>query len=130
MIDNAQQGRGAREEASHHGSLAQPIRLNLTWSRFGDAIERVVVRDCAATGGQRVVLQDNEISLTTADVMWRGQSVPVDELFAMIEEGFRIAGAEQVRGSYARVSVRLVTDQNDRLAGLAFFAEDSPHEAM
>ncbi len=117
-------GTARRDGASHHGHLAQSIRLNLTWSRFGDAIERAVVRDCAAAGGRRVVLQDSEISLTTADVMWHGQSGPVDELFAMIEQGFHIAGAEQVRGSYARISVRLVTDQNDRLAGLAFFAED------
>lgn len=117
-------GTAGREEALLRGLSAQSIRLNLTWCRFGDVIERAVVRDCAVAGGRRVVLQDNEIFLTTADVYRRGESPPVDELFAMLEQGFHTAGAEQIRGPYARVSVRLVMDQGDRLAGLAYVAED------
>ncbi|MEO3429575.1 hypothetical protein AAFN88_11990 [Pelagibius sp. CAU 1746] len=91
---------------------------------MGDVIERFVVRECTEATGRRVVLQDREIFLATADVYWRGDSQSVDDLMAMIEKGFRMAGAEPAHEPYSRVSVRLVTDQDDRLAGLAFFAED------
>lgn len=114
----------AQEEAPQRRPAAQSIRMSLTWNRFGDAIERAVVREPTEAGGRRVVLPDHEIFLTTADVYCRGESPPVDALFAMLEEGFRMAGADPAGGPNARMSVGLVTDQDDGLAGLAFFAEE------
>ncbi len=122
MNDNEMPPKASQEAQADKGNV-RAIRLQVTWSRHGDAIERAVVRDLPAGAPARVVWSDNEIQLSTAGVYWRGDSDSVDALFAMLERSFRMAGAGQLWRPYARVPVGLVTDDDDRLACFAFFPE-------
>jgi hypothetical protein len=129
MSGNAKPPEASQELWTEKGTV-RAIRLQVTWGRYGDAIERAVVSDLPQGAAARVVWSDKEIQLSAADVYWRGDSETVDALFAMLERSFRMAGAGHLWRPYAKVPVGLVTDTEDRLAGFAFFPEDSQHEAM
>lgn len=119
MVDRANSREAAQEVLSRKIS-AQSFRLQVTWSRQGDAIERAVVRGLPEGAGSRVALPESEIDLVANDIHRRGDSPAVDELFALLERSFRMAGADPRRLHDAEAPVSLVTDEEARLAGIAF----------
>lgn len=119
MIDRASSREAAQEVLSRKIS-AQSFRLQVTWSCQGDAIERAVVRDLPEGAGSRVALPESELHLVADDIHRKGDSPAVDELFALLERSFRMAGADPRRHHDAESPVSLVTDENARLTGIAF----------
>lgn len=87
---------GTKQEPQPGMGVVRAIRLLVTWSRYGDAIERAVVRALPQGADTHVVWSDKEILLSTAGVYWRGESESVDALFALLERSFRMAGAGQL----------------------------------